>query len=299
MFKPDYLFDVAMRSSQRLVVVTVNYRLGTLGFLSTDDINQPGNNGIRDQILALQWINENIQRFNGNPSQVTIMGHDAGGVAVGMHVLNNYVSRFFRAAISISGTVFSPWAFQQAPIQQARDFGSNFNCPYQTDQLVNCLRYSSVDQMIQIVKNSENLNTNRQPYWFRPVVDKNVTSSAILERDPADLYQNGILNRVPYLVAATENEGTLEYYLRYNQVDQLVEIGSKIAYLIRPYINAYTDEDVIASALQYQYFDRTQRTSSVLFKEITFASDKLSKTYINKNNSREVAEYSNQLLSQV
>ena len=87
-FKPDYIFDSLIQNGQEIVVVTVNYRLGVLGFLSTDDIQQPGNNGIRDQILALQWINQNIGLFQGNPNQVTIMGHDAGGVSVGMHMLN-------------------------------------------------------------------------------------------------------------------------------------------------------------------------------------------------------------------
>lgn len=110
LYKPDYLYDSIMSQGQEMIVVTVNYRyeilgpsylhnfcttydfdiyrLGVFGFLSTDDINQPGNNGIRDQLLALQWVNQNIGLFQGNPNQVTIMGHDAGGVSVGMHLLN-------------------------------------------------------------------------------------------------------------------------------------------------------------------------------------------------------------------
>lgn len=66
----------------------MNYRLGVLGFLSTDDINCPGNNGIRDQTLALQWIHENVAKFGGNPANITIMGHDAGGASVSFHLLN-------------------------------------------------------------------------------------------------------------------------------------------------------------------------------------------------------------------
>lgn len=88
LFRPDYLYDSIMANGQEMIVVTINYRLGVLGFLSTDDVNQPGNNGIRDQLFALQWIHQNIGLFQGNPNQVTIMGHDAGGVSVGMHLLN-------------------------------------------------------------------------------------------------------------------------------------------------------------------------------------------------------------------
>lgn len=96
-YRPDYFIQQSSTASGEagIVFVTVNYRLGIFGFLSTDDINQPGNNGIRDQVFALRWINENIGSFNGNPQMVTIMGHDAGAVSVSMHMLNQESWRKF------------------------------------------------------------------------------------------------------------------------------------------------------------------------------------------------------------
>lgn len=90
-FKPDFLLQAGglTTSATNFIVVTINYRLGVLGFLSTDDYNAPGNNGIHDQVLALRWINENIAKFGGNPQNVTIMGHDAGSVSVSFHLLNS------------------------------------------------------------------------------------------------------------------------------------------------------------------------------------------------------------------
>ncbi|XP_017489959.1 PREDICTED: venom carboxylesterase-6-like [Rhagoletis zephyria] len=251
-----------MANGQEMIVVTVNYRLGVFGFLSTDDVNQPGNNGIRDQLLSLQWINQNIGLFQGNPNQVTIMGHDAGGVSVGMHLLNQDAAKYFRSAVSISGTVFSPWAFEDVPVQQARDFGYRFGCPYQTDKLVECLRYADANSLIQTTLDSVDVNSNRNPFWFRAVVDKNVTTSALLADFPQQLYQAGKNNRVPYLVAGTSNEGSLEFYLQSERVKSFQELDAKIAFLIRPYLKHYTNEDAIAAAFSFKYFNRTHRAYS-------------------------------------
>jgi para-nitrobenzyl esterase len=71
-----------------VVVVTVNYRLGAFGFLHLDEIfgadfTGSGNAGILDQVLALEWVRDNIEAFGGNPDDVTIFGESAGGMSIG------------------------------------------------------------------------------------------------------------------------------------------------------------------------------------------------------------------------
>jgi carboxylesterase type B len=70
----------ALVTRGNVVYVSVNYRLGVLGFLVTDEIN--GNFALRDQRLALQWVQDNIEFFGGDPSQVTLFGESAGGISV-------------------------------------------------------------------------------------------------------------------------------------------------------------------------------------------------------------------------
>ena len=65
-----------LASTQNVVVVTIQYRLGALGFLAVSDI--PGGFGVLDQRLALQWVQQNIANFSGNPDLVTIFGQSAG-----------------------------------------------------------------------------------------------------------------------------------------------------------------------------------------------------------------------------
>ena len=63
-------FDYNHCDDQDLVVVSIQYRVGPYGFLSTGDSAAPGNYGLHDQVLALKWIQENIEKFGGDPNQV-------------------------------------------------------------------------------------------------------------------------------------------------------------------------------------------------------------------------------------
>lgn len=73
-----------MATFYKVVVVTFNYRLGALGFLSTADINSPGNYGILDQIMALKWVYDNIEAFNGDRHSITLFGPGAGAASAGI-----------------------------------------------------------------------------------------------------------------------------------------------------------------------------------------------------------------------
>ncbi|CAG2062859.1 unnamed protein product, partial [Timema podura] len=81
-YGPQFLLD------KDIVLVTVTYRLGPIGFLSTGDEAAPGNSGLKDQVAALRWVQDNIAVFGGNPNSVTIFGESAGGASVHYHILS-------------------------------------------------------------------------------------------------------------------------------------------------------------------------------------------------------------------
>ena len=82
-FGPGYIIE------NDVVVVAMNYRLGALGFMATDDKAITGNMGIKDQIMALKWVKNNIAAFGGDPNKVTIFGDDAGAASVSIHLMSS------------------------------------------------------------------------------------------------------------------------------------------------------------------------------------------------------------------
>lgn len=106
MYGPEFLL------TQDIVLVTPHYRVGLLGFLCLEDtsLDIPGNAGLKDQRLALRWVQRNIRKFNGDPSHVTLFGHSAGAISCHYHLFSPSSSGLFHKAILLSGSVFWTWS---------------------------------------------------------------------------------------------------------------------------------------------------------------------------------------------
>jgi para-nitrobenzyl esterase len=106
----ERLYDgTALAKNGDVVIANMNYRLGLLGFLDFSSIGGPeytdsANNGLRDQLMALQWIEDNISKFGGDPNNVTIFGESAGGASVSALLGIENPGRYFRRAIIMSGS---------------------------------------------------------------------------------------------------------------------------------------------------------------------------------------------------
>jgi para-nitrobenzyl esterase len=120
------LYDGAYLAADSVVVVTLNYRLGALGFLATNAVGGPqinGNFGLLDQRTALQWVQNNIAAFGGDPARVTIFGESAGAMSVGFHLFAMPTSKtLFRAAIMESNPMAFPYPAMTLALQNGSEF---------------------------------------------------------------------------------------------------------------------------------------------------------------------------------
>lgn len=107
--EPHILLD------EDIVLVTIQYRLGIFGFLSLECPEYSGNMGLKDQLLALQWVNENIIHFGGDKNNVTIYGHSAGATSVNYHLLSPSAQGLFQRAIVTGGSVYNHFALASSP----------------------------------------------------------------------------------------------------------------------------------------------------------------------------------------
>lgn len=99
-----------LASYGQVLVVTINYRVGVFGFFNMDTSATAGNQGLKDQQMALRWVRDHIEPFGGDPERVTLFGQSAGAFAVGLHMLAPAGQKLFKRAILQSG---SPLVFDQ------------------------------------------------------------------------------------------------------------------------------------------------------------------------------------------
>ncbi|CAH1119260.1 unnamed protein product [Phaedon cochleariae] len=193
-YGPQILLD------RDVVYVNFNYRLGPLGFLSTEDDIVPGNNGVKDQILALKWIKDNIKYFGGNPDSITIHGMSAGGASVQLHYLSPKSKGLFSRGISQSGTALNPWVLVEKSLETAKILSSSLGCPTEDNKLM--------------------------PWLYNPfspfglVVDS-WSSDPVLPIHPLKLLNDGKVQDLPLLISYTSAEGLYPASDFYN--DELLE----------------------------------------------------------------------------
>nr|XP_054586311.1 bile salt-activated lipase [Nothobranchius furzeri] len=140
----DSLYDgKEMADRGDVIVVTVNYRVGTLGFLSSGDARLPGNYGLWDQHAAISWVRRNIRKFGGNPDNITIFGQSAGAASVSFQMLSPYSKGLFRRAITQGGVALSPWALQTNPMALTKKIARKVGCwRSDEDEMLSCLKVS-------------------------------------------------------------------------------------------------------------------------------------------------------------
>ncbi|XP_066154362.1 carboxylic ester hydrolase-like [Euwallacea fornicatus] len=206
MLKPEYLL------TEDIVLVTVNYRLGIFGFLSlvNASLDVPGNAGLKDQVQALKWVQENIKNFNGDPSQVTIFGISAGGVSVQHLLLSASAKGLFHRAIASSGTVLNPWAWGR---KNAVSLAQNLDPAVLTEaKALEVLMSASGDEIFNASLRFPSIieHTNiRKP--FGPVIET-PNPTAFLTEDPVELWKSGKINDVPLIQGVCSNDGLILAY---------------------------------------------------------------------------------------
>ncbi|MFJ3804269.1 carboxylesterase/lipase family protein [Streptomyces sp. NPDC090088] len=179
------------------IVVTINYRLGALGFLSHPALGrESGNFGLLDQQMALQWVQRNIAAFGGDRSRVTIFGESAGGVSVCGHLRAPGSKGLFTRAIDESG----PCAGipRKVADQRGESYARAAKCPSTGQEALRCLR--SIPARTVAANPPGDIAAGDTPWTL-------VSDTAVL---PHNLdRKDGALNRVPVINGSNGDEGRL------------------------------------------------------------------------------------------
>ncbi|XP_066255062.1 esterase FE4-like [Euwallacea similis] len=205
---PKFFMDAGV------VLVSINYRLGPFGFMSSGDNVIPGNLGLKDQAEALRWVQKNIEYFGGDPNKVTIFGQSAGSASVSYQLLNPHVKGLFRAAILESGSALSPWAYQrnetEVTYQTAQLIDPDFTSKNSTELLefLQSVPAASIDKASAQFTSTTESPANYQiskGFFYAPVIEAS-NDDAILTKTQYELLESGYFNQVPVFMGMTNEE---------------------------------------------------------------------------------------------
>ena len=193
LYGPHYLMD------EEIVLVTFNYRLGVFGFMTTYDSAAPGNYGMLDQVLLLQWVQRNIASFGGDPRSVTIFGQSSGASCVSLLVLSPLTKGLFHHAISQSGTSLSNFGASGRRMAFTERLAERLSCPTNdSEAIVACLKEMPAELLLR--------NSTTDEHRYQPRVDTERTAP-LLTDDPRRLLVSGNFNLVPWMQGVTKEEG--------------------------------------------------------------------------------------------
>ncbi|XP_058130589.1 neuroligin-1-like [Anopheles ziemanni] len=248
-----------LASSGHVIVVTVNFRLGILGFLKTRASLSPGsggNLGLMDIILALRWVRDNIGSFGGDPKRITIVGHDTGAALANLVLIAKSGKGLVQRAILLSGSALSPWALIPDPDAVRLEVSQQMACHLvpgrngrkpSTDDITECLR----DKPIEALMGVRLTSVRFMPSWgpFLPLEDSLdpefamehsgegfITSELMLGATTTESYNDFSASDIQYGLEEDQRNRLLRTYIRNAYTFHLNEIFSAVR-------NEYTDWD--------------------------------------------------------
>ena len=206
---PDqtYFDGSKLAAKQKMVVVSLNYRLGPLGFLA-GTAGLKGNFGFMDQQLALRWVRDNIAGFGGDPARVTLSGQSAGAMSVGLHLLSSPSSApLFRSAIMQSNPLGLPYK----NLTEAKRIGDLYlvasGCWFKIRPL-ECLRAKPVGELLAAQKSPLLQVPVLEFGLFALVTWAPVIDGELIVKAPLQAASDGALTK-PAIIGVNVDEGTL------------------------------------------------------------------------------------------
>ncbi|XP_011066713.1 PREDICTED: fatty acyl-CoA hydrolase precursor, medium chain-like isoform X2 [Acromyrmex echinatior] len=200
-YGPDYIVQ------KDVILVTLNYRLGVMGFLNLNDEVAAGNQGLKDVVLALKWVQNNILQFGGDPGNITIFGGSAGGAIVHCLALSPLAKGLFHKVISQSGVILNPWAFNEwtdVGFRLVKKLGKETSDPKVAYEFLKTIDAKTLMRNSQrsIFTETEKLSFTMS--LFTPTLDIK-SSNPFFPEHPREYISRGI--QIPFILGFNRNEG--------------------------------------------------------------------------------------------
>ncbi|XP_033219238.1 esterase FE4-like isoform X2 [Belonocnema kinseyi] len=202
-YGPDFLVR------KEIVLVTINYRIDVLGFLNLGLETAPGNQGLKDQVMALKWVKDNISNFGGDPNNVTIFGESAGSASVHYLTQSTLANGLFHKAIAQSGTALNPWTHMcENPSIYAFKLASLLGC--ESSDRVKIVEFLRTVDSIKLITVQQKIITKEERLRFQFTSGPSVDSASKNPFLPRPISIDNLTEiKVPFLIGHNSREGLM------------------------------------------------------------------------------------------
>lgn len=212
---------------QRIIFVTIAYRLNIMGFFTSLDEEARGNYGLLDQQAAITWVKNNIQNFGGNPNNICLMGYGAGATSIGLHMINSGSKGLFSKAIVMSGGIFNQNALRTnnaAYEDFLDDLIKYFGCSRTPSSLMmRCLRRVEGKKIVQYTLD----------FGWKPLIESvdfyNSSHTPFIKEPLKNYFSRGTFEKIPLLTGYTNMEHVLQLT---EVIEQDLSINATDEYLL-------------------------------------------------------------------
>lgn len=174
--------------------------------MSTGTKEAPGNNGFKDQAIALRWIRDHISSFGGDPDSITLMGQSAGARSVMLHLVSPMSQGLFHRAILMSGGVTGQWEVPTHQLHLAKQQARILECPEDdVAEMFDCLRQVDGVKIGETTNDFKEFHVMPIVIWY-PVVEPDFGQERFLTEDPKISFAAGNFARIPIIAGVTQDE---------------------------------------------------------------------------------------------
>ena len=241
-----------MAATSDVVVVSMQYRVGVLGFAYLGIGDAPGNQGLLDQQLALEWLFNNIARFGGDKHRVTLFGESSGAVSANFHLLSPLSRKYVQYVILESSSALSTWGVDSQKVAKKRtlDTAGLVGCPTAPiTEVLKCLKKADPQELSNEMWNIDDKSDILTP--VSPTID-----GYFLEHHPREYLRRGDWKKTNVLLGTTKDEG--EFFLPY-RLPKLFPLILPNTSLTEEEFHrgiqriTYTDSDLLTELVAFEY----------------------------------------------
>lgn len=235
----DNSYDPSLINNQDVLFARCGFRIGPFGFLSMNDFMATGNSGLKDLVLALKWIQNNISAFGGNPNNITIFGNSTGGAAVHLLMLSPMASGLFHKAIIQSASALNNWCVAKNPSRPVMELAKELGITEKLNiDIIEQLRATPALNIMKAFGTLEEKVIKENEYdifdsIFKPCIEEEFEGQpAFLTKSPPIIIKSGNFNKVPIIIGSNNIEGSVLKFIKENFYSDFEKYNENLSLIV-------------------------------------------------------------------